>query len=107
MSKNDKALFVVISLIIMIFTSFMAGRAFQQTKLDRNYYPKMGYVTYVDEIADVILIEDPAGYRWIWDGAEDWIEGDICSMIMYDNNTLNIKDDKIVSIKHDGWVEGY
>lgn len=109
MYRSDKALFVVIifGLVMMLFASFMGGRAYQQTKLDRDYYPKIGYVVYVDETADLILIEDPAGYRWIWDGAEDWIEGDICSMIMYNNNTSNIKDDEIVSIRYDGWVEGY
>lgn len=71
-----------------------------------NLYPKSGTVIYVDKDGDVILIEDLAGHRWIYGGAEDWLEGDMVSMIMNSNGTEKIKDDEIVVVKYEGWREG-
>lgn len=71
-----------------------------------NLYPKSGTVIYVDKDGDVILIEDLAGHRWLYGGAEDWLEGDMVSMIMNNNGTEKIKDDEIVKIQYEGWREG-
>lgn len=61
-------------------------------------------VTEVDYEGDVVTIADFNGFEWQFEGCEDWIEGDVCSVLMCDNGTEVIFDDVILSTTYSGWV---
>lgn len=61
-------------------------------------------VTEVDYEEDVVTIANFNGFEWQFEGCEDWIEGDVCSVLMCDNGTENIFDDVILSTTYAGWV---
>jgi len=69
-----------------------------------NYYPMTTVVCEVDYESDTVICSDFNENLWCFYGTEDWQTGDICSMIMSDNGTSNIKDDKIIMVKYDGWL---
>ena len=104
MKKN-----ILLSICAIIFAccaiSFIFGKYIAKSKMETNLYPKTGVVYYVDHSTDIILIEDFFGELWLYEGADDWMEGDICAMIMDNNGTEEIKDDEIMTIRYDGWVE--
>ena len=54
-----------------------------------------------------MTVEDFNGNLWQFDGAEDWVEGDICTLIMNSKGTEEIKDDTIISVHYSGYFEGW
>lgn len=70
-------------------------------------YPMTTVVSEINEKADEVVCIDFNGNEWVFTGVEDWIVGDIASMIMNDKGTPIIYDDEIVSVRYDGWLEGY
>ena len=72
-----------------------------------NLYPITGIVTEVDKKNDIVTIKDFNGNLWEFKGCEDWEENDICSCIMNDKGTENIKDDEIIKVKYSGYFKGW
>ncbi len=66
-----------------------------------TYYPTTMTVTSVKN--DIVTLEDFNGYVWEFEGAEDWLVGDICACIMNDKGTPSILDDEIVKTKYCGF----
>ena len=85
-------------LILILAIGFVGGRLYEQKQVESNLYPKTGHILYVDHKANLLLIEDPLGHHWLYEGTKDWVEGDLCSMIMNNNGTDGIKDDEIVML---------
>jgi len=56
---------------------------------------------------DTVKVEDFNGNVWAFDGCEDWQLFDMCALMMDDNNTIDIYDDMIVSIRYNGWLDGW
>lgn len=108
MSKTRETLMIVgitCGIIAVLGLFYLIG--YESAYISKaNLYPKSGAVIYVDKAGDVILIEDLVGHRWIYGGAEDWLEGDMVSMIMDSRGTEQIKDDEIIKIQYEGWREG-
>lgn len=59
-----------------------------------------------DYDADVVTVEDASGFIWQFYGCEDWIVGDVASLILWDRNntTDTILDDEIISAKYAGYT---
>lgn len=88
---------IIISIIAMIFISLFIASEVNRSRL----YPAVMVVEKIDEIKDTITFMDGNGSFWQYEGVEDFQEGDICSMIMDDKGTPEIKDDEIVQLKYD------
>ena len=75
---------------------------------ESNYYPMTTIVISVDSPADIVTIKDCNGNIWEFFGAEDWMIGDICACIMYDNKTPStIYDDEIYNTRYSGTFEEF
>ena len=64
--------------------------------LSQHLYANMTTIVKIDRNADVVTCVDYNGYVWEFYGCEDWCEGDLCNLVMYDNMTDRITDDVIV-----------
>lgn len=69
-----------------------------------NYYPRTAIVYSFDTKSDTVKVIDFAGEMWEFTEIDDWMIGDIVSMMMYDNNTSLIYDDEIVEIRYSGAI---
>ncbi len=67
-------------------------------------YPKALYVVEVNHEEDVITLGDGNGELWVWEGAEDWMVGDVAGAIVEDNNTRCIYDDELVTLRYCGYI---
>lgn len=76
-------------------------------KFFENLYGLTTIVFNVSYSTDVVTVEDFNGNLWQFDGAEDWVEGDICTLIMNNKGTTEIKDDTIISVRYSGYLEGW
>lgn len=86
----------------LLTTAILSG-ANPDTEL--AFYPKSGIVVEVNYEADVVTVEDTMGHYWTFEGTEDWLENDICSMIMCDAGTpMNIIDDIICGVTYEGVI---
>lgn len=88
---------MVCSFIFVLFMIFPAGA--------EGLYPLTTVVCACDRIEDIVTCADFNGNLWMFYGVEDWQIGDIASLIMDPNNSETIHDDRIVSIKYDGYLE--
>jgi len=61
-----------------------------------NLYPSTARVIEVNQYEDIVKLFDGINV-WILEGSEDWEEGDLVSLLMFDAFTGgNVKDDMIV-----------
>ncbi len=68
-----------------------------------NFYPVTAMVTQVED--NLITVACQNGNIFKFDNTrEDWFVGDICSMIMNNNGTENVKDDIVVDTRYSGYV---
>lgn len=106
MSKKTTATrwaIVVVSLVLTLLAITTAKAEFYFDSL----YPTTAIVRKLIPETDEVITEDCNGNIWVFKGVEDWDIDDICSFIMYDNDTPEtIYDDVIVSIKYSGCTNG-
>ena len=76
-------------------------------KFFEGFYGLTTIVFNVSYSTDIVTVEDFNGNLWQFDGAEDWTEGDICTLIMNSKGTAEIKDDTIISVHYSGYFEGW
>lgn len=95
-----KRILVIIVIIIMVA---LCGCHATQGK----EYAQMTVVVDVDMHNDIVTCKDFNGMLWQFYGCDDWAIGDIATMIMNDNGTQLIFDDTIVSVRYDGWIDGW
>lgn len=72
-------------------------------KRENEIYPQTMIVIEVEN--DTVIVEDFNGFQFQFDGAEDWMVGDICSCIMKTNGTETIIDDEIIDTKYSGYIK--
>lgn len=76
-------------------------------------YPRTMIVREIDYNDNTVLLRDTMGYDWKLNGTEDWMRGDICSCIMWNNRTTDIVDDVILDTRYCGttmdlfWKNGF
>lgn len=96
-----------ISLCVAFFTAItIAAFAPKTAEPEHKLYPMTAMVFELDEENDLVIIEDFNGNLWDFEGIEEWMIGNICSVIMDDIGTETIFDDEIVSVRYDGWIDG-
>ena len=71
-------------------------------------YPNVGIVTEVDTESDTVTWNDGRN-KWTFYGVEDWMVGDGIAVIMSDEGTESVKDDRMIGnpryINFDGMTE--
>lgn len=67
-------------------------------------YPEIARVVELDYDEDTVTVETFMGFLFVFEGCEDWTEGDSCAMIMDDCGTAEITDDKIVMARYCAWT---
>lgn len=70
---------------------------------ENNLYPDVGLVTEISGDTVKILMQNGNVFRFTADDG-DWFEGDLVAVIMDDNGTEEIEDDKIIQVKYSGWI---
>lgn len=68
----------------------------------KSYYPMTALVTEVNISQDLITVTNANGLQYQFYGIDDWIEGDVASLIMNDKGTEIVYDDEIVSARYSG-----
>ena len=100
--EKRKLFTAAITLTLSISTLFI-GRAVQKATYNQHTYPLSTVVECVN--GNEITAKDFNGNLWTFiDNTEDWIKGDICSLIMHDNYTDIIYDDTIIKAQYSGFV---
>lgn len=93
-----QTIFIIISLAIVATMADKTICQLYNANQQKHLYPLSTTVTEINN--DTVTVEDSNGNLWSFDGAEDWEVGDGCALIMDDNSTSEIIDDKIISAKY-------
>ena len=90
--------------ILMALLTTLSNTPVQNVEI----YAKTTVVVNVDYENDLVIVSDMMKREWAFYGTEDWIEGDIASLLMSDNGTPeNCYDDIIIDARYDGWIDNY
>lgn len=81
------------------------GLSFLLVGSNNSEYALTTKVAEINNETDTVICIDSNGNKWAFEGVEDWMIGDYCSMIMNDNSTEIIYDDIIVSTRYSGRFE--
>lgn len=65
-------------------------------------YPSAMMVTEIE--SDTVTLTTYSGIEFQFDGAEDWMIGDIAAVMMEGNNTASVYDDEIVEVRYAGTI---
>lgn len=100
-----KKILITALLTVVTFSGFSVKAEARRYGEDR-LYPQVFVVDEVNEKEDTITLRTLSGMLYIWEGAEDWMVGDIAGAIMYNNETEEtITDDKIISLEYAGYTD--
>ena len=86
----------IITITIIIACSFVMTAS-------AELYPETARVVILNEAEDLVTVETFNGHLFIFEGCEDYMVGDGVSLIMEDNGTEKVFDDKIVMAQYCGW----
>lgn len=101
--QEKRKLLTAILTVTLSISALFIGRAVQKVTYNNHTYPLSTVVECVN--GNEITAKDFNGNLWTFtDNTEDWIKGDICSLIMYDNYTDIIYDDTIIKAQYSGFV---
>lgn len=77
------------------------------TMVAPTYYPTTTVVTEVN--AETVKVRTFSGIEYTMPNeGEDWIEGDLASLIMEENGTSDdITDDNIITARYSGWIDDW
>ena len=67
-----------------------------------NLYPNTGRVVEVNRYEDIVIIFDGVN-EWIIEGSEDWDEGDLVSLLMFNAFTGDTVEDDVIVL---AWYAG-
>ena len=106
MNRKLACLVMVVVIVLQIAMVVCVGCAEQKSEpLEFKHYPLCGTVVEVNRENGEVVVEDFNGNLWAFEGCEDWLEGDICAMIMSDEATPDtIYDDVIIQARYCGWA---
>ena len=88
-------------LVVAVFFGYLAFIG-NHADASANYYALTAVVVEVNRVDDIVVVVDGAGNAWEFTECDDWQVGDFASLLMNNNNTTNIYDDEIVSVKYGG-----
>jgi hypothetical protein len=87
---------IAIALILILTAIAMTASA--------EIYPLTAKVVEVNYDDDIVTVETFTGFLFSFEGCEDWMEEDCASLIMDDNGTESILDDKIIMAQYGAWT---
>ena len=99
---------IVLTLVLMValvgLVACTKQKPVETEKIEFRHYPACGEVVEINRENGKVVVEDFNGNLWAFEGGEDWMEGDICAMIMSDEGTPEIiYDDVIIQARYCGW----
>jgi len=99
---------IILCILVFILGALVGGGVVHtNAEEDRGHlYPRTAVVWAIDRESDTVLCEDAMGFRWEFNGVEDWQPGDCVSLIMDSRGTDSILDDEIVSARYSAWDLG-
>lgn len=110
MEKRDP-LDVLFAVFLCLFMLGVVGFVVLRVVTDRvprsEQYPMTTVVVDVCEPNDTVTCRDFNGNLWQFHGVEDWVVGDVASLLMDDAGTPMIKDDIVLDARYDGWFAGW
>ena len=101
--KSAKIVIVATLVLMVALVACTEQKPIETAKIEFNHYPACGEVVEVNRENGKVVVEDFNGNLWAFEGTEDWMEGDICAMIMSDEATPEIYDDVIIQVRYCGY----
>lgn len=90
-----------IALVLGIIASFGGVKNVSDVEI----YAKTTVVIEVNYEEDKVVCADFMKRTWSFEGCEDWMVGDIASLLLHNNGTKDsCFDDVVLDAKYDGWI---
>ena len=94
---------VVTALLLLVSVGGLTAIVMLGEKPAANDYAMTCKVVELDNENNLVVLVDANGFKWAWEGIEDWQIGNCASMLMDNNGTAEIFDDVILSMNYNAW----
>lgn len=104
MSKVLKAISIAVLSVLTLSVILMGAGIF----VENHFYSRVATVQGFAPESDRVIFVDALGHYWIMDGIEDWMPGDVASLVMFDNGTAKVTDDRVIRATYQGnfsWIQ--
>ena len=90
---------------LMVLELLVAGAAMGRAKGEtiEDVYAITTVVVELDHRNDTVTCQDFNGNLWAFYGVEDWMVGDVATLMMWNAETDTIYDDEVVGVYYSGW----
>ncbi len=105
--KKTIALMLVLELLIeciLIACIIISCAAGAKGETIEDVYAITTVVVELDNSEDTVTCQDFNGNLWVFYGVEDWMVGDVATLMMWDAETSTIYDDEILHAYYSGWL---
>lgn len=103
--KTFQTIIITIMIVSLGIIATLGVINLKGTQKIKNFYSMTTEVIQVSRANDTVTVKDFNGNLWQFKGSEDWYAGEICSCIMDNKGTPEIKDDEIIKVHYDGWAD--
>lgn len=105
-AKDKAAIFAVAAIAILL--PIVTCTVFVSKTESETLYPQTAIVVSTNESQNILNLMTATGHVFTYETPiEDWLPGDICSMIMDSRGTEDVRDDEIRNIRYSGRPEDY
>lgn len=95
---KNKILYAIITILLILIIIIIC--------IANNFHSRVAIITEIDKGNNFITVTCGNGNTFsFYDADEDWACGDLCSLIIYDNGTEDVYDDKVVCSRYGGYIE--
>ena len=90
-------------LVFPVFGALLLVYIASQVYMSAHIYPATAVLTGINSASEEITVTCANGNQFaVRTAPEDWCIGDLCSLLVYDNNTDIVYDDKILQFRYSG-----
>ena len=86
--------------VLAAAASINAGAAQAAPAPEKNLYADVMHVAEIDREADTVTFETATGNRFVWEGVEDILTGEVYGLLMDGKGTADVRDDEVVAVKY-------
>ena len=100
-SDWEKFIAILLVALTIITMGVSANASAVHFVADHEVYSSVMKVAELDVNNNTVYVENWNGDVYSFYGVEDWYVGDYCSLVMDNNCTAEINDDKILSVRYE------
>lgn len=93
----------MVAVLVIAFVSMGCAVSAKGEGALEDIYAITTVVVEINHDEDTVACQDFNGNIWVFYGVEDWLVGDVATLVMWNCETDIIYDDEVMDVYYSGW----